>query len=375
MKNRILSSILLAVLIVCIPLGALHFSGQPEIIPLPVGSPDNRKPPAQSSQTASTEDATLQTGQPETDIPAASESESAAPTVNQTNTLASPARFRILNESTGRVMEVETKDFVRGALAAEMPPNFHPEALKAQAVAAHSYAVWLTLQREQRPVETLKGATLTADPENWKGYTTEKIFRARYGSLSDEYWNDICQAADAVSGYLLSYDGEPAAAAYHSMSSGITEDAANVWEASVPYLIPVDSPGDPLAPDYETSVTVAEKRMRELLETACPGVSLPDDPAEWMTVSDRSEGGYALNIQAGDSALAGTELRTLLGLRSANFDIVYDGTAFVFTVRGYGHGVGLSQYGADYLARQGMDFEEILAHYYPGTALAAAVAQ
>ena len=295
------------------------------------------------------------------------------PAVSPTNAIEAPDMFLIFNEKTGKIIEVSPQDFVRGALAAELPPTFHPEALKAQAVAAHSYAVFLTRQRQQSPVASLKGAQLTADPDNWRSYTTEKVFRARYGELADEYWAVICDAADAVNGYLLTYDGEPAAAAYHSMSSGLTEDAANVWETGVPYLVPVDSPGDPLAPDYETHVSVPTDQLAKQLQQAYPGIALSGEPGGWLAVEDRSEGGYVLSVRAGDQAIAGTELRSLLGLRSANFDIACDGQNFLFTVRGYGHGVGLSQYGADYLARQGMNFEEILAHYYPGATLAAAI--
>ena len=111
--------------------------------------------------------------------------------------------FRILDDRTGKVFEVSARDYVRGALAAEMPPTFHPEALKAQAVAAHTYALRLREQNRAAPDESLKGADFSADPQGWKSYTTEKLFRERYGDLADAYWKAICGAADEACPYML----------------------------------------------------------------------------------------------------------------------------------------------------------------------------
>lgn len=285
--------------------------------------------------------------------------------------------FRILDEQTGKVFEVSAQDYVRGALAAEMPPTFHPEALKAQAVAAHTYALNLkeTRRAAEEPDPALKGADFTADPSDWKTYTTEKEFRARYGELADAWWKTICEAADAACPYVMLYDDEPIVAAYHSMSSGTTEDAANVWLGSVPYLVPVDSFGDTLAPDYTTTETFTVEQVRQALSDGCPGIALGDDPSAWLTVEERSPSGYVTELSAGDQTISGSDLRGMLGLRSSDFSIACDGASFTFTVNGYGHGVGLSQYGADYMARQGATFDEILAHYYKGAQLAIVGAQ
>ena len=253
---------------------------------------------------------------------------------------------------------------MRGALAAEMPPTFHPEAMKAQAVAAHTYALACKAQN------TGKAYDLTADPQNWRSYTTEQVFRERYGSYADAYWKAICSAADPVAAYLLTWEGEPIVAAYHSMSSGVTEDASNVWQGGKPYLVPVESTGDPLAPDYETQTFFPVEQVAQAVRSTCPSAQLDGDPSGWFEITERSEGGYVTGLLAGGQNLSGTRLRSLLGLRSADFDISCDGTQFCFTVRGYGHGVGLSQYGADYMARQGATFDEILLHYYTGATLA-----
>lgn len=277
--------------------------------------------------------------------------------------------FLIKDTATGQVNEVSLQDFVRGAVAAEMPVSFHPEALKAQAVAAHTFALHNHLVQEENADSALNGADFEADPSGMKVYITEAQAKAFYGENGDRYWEKICEAADSVLPYVLEYDDEPIVAAYHAISAGQTEDAANVWTGSAPYLQSADSPGDILAPDYETTVTLSTQELRELLLAAYPDLELQEDPGEWFGDETRSESGYVVEIQVGGQTLHGKELRELLGLRSHNFDVLYTDTGFTFDVYGYGHGVGLSQYGADFLARQGKTFDEILDNYYTGAAL------
>lgn len=305
---------------------------------------------------------------PEPALPA-EESTSSAPKSGATEILETGTRFKILDESTGKVFTVTAQDYVRGAVAAEMPPTFHSEALKAQAVAAHTYALCVRSMQEASPDPALKGADFSADPKNWKTYTTEKQFRERYGDMADAYWEAVTNAADAVSGYVMLYNGEPIVAAYCSMNTGMSEDAANVWTGSAPYLIPVESRGDTLAPDYETEQRFPAKDVGEALQKAYPKISLGEEPAGWFTLGERTPSGYIRTVTAGGVELPAKDLRTLLGLRSTAFDLDYRAGEFCFTIRGYGHGVGLSQYGADYFARQGWAFDKILEHYYPGASL------
>ena len=283
-----------------------------------------------------------------------------------------PATFRVLDQTTGKVQEIPAADYVRGAVAAEMPALYHPEALKAQAVAAYTYAVRMALDRRENPLPSLEGADFAADPQNRQVYMTEEEAREFYGEHFDEYWPKVCQAADQVLGYLLlDPDGQPVAAAYHAISAGITEDAANIWDGAVPCLTPAESPGDILAHDYETTAVFSAGEMKALLAPV-PGADLSGDPSGWIQVTQRSSSGYVTEVTVGGVSLHGQRLRTLLGLRSTAFDLAADGASFTFTVRGYGHGAGLSQNGADYMARQGATFDQILAHYYPGSRLALA---
>ncbi len=279
--------------------------------------------------------------------------------------------FKVLDVSTGKVEEVAIRDYIRGALAAEMPANFQMEALKAQAVSAHSYALFCSLQQQKKPDSSLKGADLSADFSQNQGYITEKQAKKIWGDLFDVNWARISEAADSVLGYVMAYDGQPILAAYHSTSAGITEAADQVWSASVPYLVPVESKGDILAPGYESTVAFTTQELKAKLTTAFPGISLSTSPSEWIKPVETSSSGYHTAVTVGDKLVHGKEVRAALGLRSSDFSIAYANDIFTFHVVGYGHGVGLSQYGADYMARQGSTFDEILTHYYPGATLSA----
>lgn len=280
-----------------------------------------------------------------------------------------PEYFSILDRSTGQIEKVAVIDYLYGAVAAELPPGFHSEAMKAQAVASHTYALYC----REHPVSELGGADFSTDPSNWEGYVTKEQMLERYPDLGETYWKKITDAVDEVASTVLVYQEEPILAAYHSMSAGATEFASNVWNGTVPYLVPVDSVGDTLADQFETSVTFSAEQIRGILTEAYPDLTLDGDTRSWFQIVSRSPSGYVLTLQAGNLQISGKDLRTLLGLRSTNFTITAQTDSFLFTTKGYGHGVGLSQYGADYMARQGSGYEEILLHYYTGAQLAKAV--
>ncbi len=284
-----------------------------------------------------------------------------------------PASFKILDKTTGRVATVKAVDYVRGAVAAEMPALYHPEALKAQAVAAYTYAVRQALRQRAAPEAALKGADFEADPQNLKGYLTEKQAKELYGEQFELYWGKVCAAADEAGRYILTYEQQPIAAAYHAISAGRTEAAINIWAGEdPPYLTMVESPGDILAAGYKTTVQVQAQDLGAKIRAAYPGILLPKDVASWVQIESRSDAGYVTQVSVGGQAMSGQELRTLLDLRSSHFEVRYSGGVFTFTVLGYGHGAGLSQNGADYMARQGATFDEILLHYYPGATIALA---
>lgn len=301
------------------------------------------------------------------------EPQSSAPPTKPTDTpeaeISDAKYFNILNTATGKIQKVHVKDYVRGALAAELPATFHIEAMKAQAVSAHTYALRAQQTQKLKPDPDLKGADFSADPDHMKGYLLEKQAKELYGNNFDFYWKKICEAADSTLDTILVYEGEPILAAYHSTSVGVTEGAENVWTTGLPYLTPVLSEGDLLSPDYETTTSLSPEEVEKKFKSKYPDLKFPTEKKQWFQVIERSPSGYILLIDAGDSTLHGKDVRSVLDLRSSDFDVTYENGKFNFTVRGYGHGVGLSQYGADYMARQGATYEEILTHYYTGATL------
>lgn len=268
-------------------------------------------------------------------------------------------QFRIRSVSTGREEDVAAFDFICGVVAGEMPVEYEPEALKAQAVAAFSYCAYL------REHPTGDGSIVTG---LHVAYLPRAQAQTLWGSQFDANWAKIVSAVEAVRGYALFYGGDVALACYSDMSSGTTESSADVWNQALPYLVEVPSPGDKLEKDYLSRVTVKSADFARTAE-ALPGAKLQKDPRAWLRVTKRSAAGGVLEAALGGKAVTGAQVRSWFGLRSANFSLSYKKGVFTFTVRGYGHGVGMSQCGAEYLAKQGKSWRQILAWYYRGAAV------
>ena len=279
--------------------------------------------------------------------------------------LSSSEPYRVLDTATGKILLVPVREYVIGAVCAEMPASFEPEALKAQAVAAHTYAERQRSLARSVPDAAPEGADLSNDTSKYQGYLTNAEIRQAFGENYDEYYRRISSAADEVLPYIMTYEGEPIIAAFHSMSSGMTESAENAWGAPVEYLVPVDSSSDKSAPSYEETVRIGRDELRSRLEAAFDGIQLGEDMTKWLKTAEISASGTVLTARAGDRTVTGNEVRAALGLRSAGFDVSFDGNEAIFTTRGYGHGVGMSQYGANSMAAAGSTWREILAHYYP----------
>lgn len=278
------------------------------------------------------------------------------------------AYFEVLNHETGKVEKLSAADYIFGAVAAEISPDSEEEAIKAQAVVCYTFACRKKWQRMQSGQGTYD---LTTDSSKDQAYCSRETAREKWGDSYEEWAARLDSAIAAVDGYLITYEGDPILAAYHCISGGKTESAQNVWGQDYPYLQPVESVGDLLSPDYLSEVRVSPDVFKE--KAAGLGAVLEGEPADWLTEPTRSQSGTVLTYPLGGKELTGSELRTAFGLRSANFDLAVgsDGQ-MVFTVRGYGHGVGMSQYGANYMAAQGSSYLEILSWYYPGCQLSRA---
>ncbi len=280
-------------------------------------------------------------------------------------------RFYLIKDAdTGEILALTPEAYLKGVVAAEMPASFHTEALKAQAVAAHTYALRQIGEELAAPTPELEGAYLSTDPAHYQAYLSDGELREMWGENFSLYNKKIADAVEAVQDRVMTYQGEPIIAAFHAVSPGYTESAENVWGQKVDYLIPVESEGDALSPAYERAVTVSAQEAEALLLEKFPGVSLSGEPSGWFDILERSPSGTVLTLLAGDREITGREAREVFSLPSADFSVSLADGAFVFDCTGAGHGVGMSQYGADYLARQGYTWEEILSHYYTGVSFA-----
>ncbi|MBQ4100612.1 MAG: stage II sporulation protein D, partial [Oscillospiraceae bacterium] len=272
--------------------------------------------------------------------------------------------FRILDLSTNEILTVPAFDYVVGAVASEMPYTYHEEALKAQAVSAYTYALRVRYQNQKSKPDNLNGADFSAEPSKYLGFMTEEIARERFGEKFDEIWKKITNSVNDVFGEVIVYDEEPIIAAYHSLSSGKTETAENVWGYPIEYLVAVNSDNDILAEDYLTIESFTLTQVEQSLTSKYPNIKLPEDKNAWFNILKRSESGTVLSLTVGSEFLKGSDIRSLFGLRSSNFTVTYQDEVFSFNVLGYGHGVGLSQQGANAMAENGASYKDILLHYY-----------
>lgn len=254
----------------------------------------------------------------------------------------------------GQPTEMTMEAYLCRVLPAEMPPSFEPEALKAQAVAARTYTCQAQLSAQKH-----EGALCT-DSRCCQAYSTD----AQLESLSQEEREKIQQAVTDTDGLILTYQGAPIEATFFSSSGGRTEDAAAVWGRDYPYLRSVESPGEEESPYKESSVFYYKEELEELLD-----ISLGEDWGQWAGEISYTSGGGVDRLILGDRSFSGTYLRKMLGLNSTAFTAEPEHDGICFTTSGYGHRVGMSQYGANAMAEDGADFKEILSHYYGGTIL------
>ena len=278
-----------------------------------------------------------------------------SPAATTAPTPATAQTVTVYDEALGKERLLSVEAFMAGAAACEMPPDWPDAALQAQMVASRSYA-----QAQSQP--------MTVNSAQCSGWTEESILKLRWGDDFEAAYARLQALAAQVSGAVLLYDGAPAAACYHAASCGHTEASQNVWLTALPYLQGVDSPWDRTAPDFEVTVEYTAPQLSD--EVASLTGAVPQgDAAGWLGDTVWDAAGYVQSITIAGQKLTGSEVRGALGLRSACFSMAWDGAVFTVTTRGYGHGVGLSQYGAKAMAEGGSSWREILAYYFPGTQL------
>lgn len=261
------------------------------------------------------------------------------------------ADIALYDADSGSNITVPVQEFLIGAAACELPPDWNEEAILAQMVASHSYALAL-------------GTPMQVNRALCAGWTDAEVLQARWGDDFTANYARFASLAQKAAGALLCYNGAPAAACYHSISAGHTEASQNVWETALPYLQGVESPWDKTAEGYTTTVTYSAEQIGTLLQGL--GLTPGADPADWFGEAQWDDAGYVARQTVCGESFSGTRLRSALSLRSACFTAAYADGQFTFTTRGYGHGVGLSQHGAQAMAQGGATWREILLYYFPG---------
>lgn len=280
-------------------------------------------------------------------------------TVAENTYTESPIKIEVYNPETETNEQTPFEEYIKGVVAAEMPALFDIEALKAQAVCARTYAL--------RAIEAMGQTTdvLPNPSDIGQAYKTKEELKEQWGEKFDECYNNIETAVNETYGEIMVYNDEPILAVFHSTSAGYTENSENIWESALPYLKSVESSGDIYAPQYETSTELSYDKIKELFISKYPNISFSSDSLiSQIKINSVSNAGYITSVTVGGVTMSGLDIRGVLGLRSASFTMTDTGSSIIFTTKGYGHGAGMSQYGAEAMAEEGYTYKEILNHYY-----------
>ncbi|MDD4849366.1 MAG: SpoIID/LytB domain-containing protein [Gemmiger sp.] len=339
-QRTLVAAALLAVLAAAAPFLCL--------LPLPGASTGDTGPAGNTGNTGDTARA----------LPTAPPAATAAPTAPPTQ-----EPLLVWDEGTGQLETLSVEEYLVGAAACEVPITWPDEAIRAQMVACHSYILYQKANGSNQ-----NGGYLTVNSSQCSGWATKAVLSSRWGDDYGKNYARLQLLAQSVQYSLLLYEGEPAAACYHAISAGQTQASQNVWKEALPYLQGVDSNWDRYADGYEVSIQYSSQQMRDALSMNL-GVTPEGDPNTWVGDTTWDAAGYVESISLAGQSFRGTAVRSALNLRSACFAIAWQGSQFVLTTRGYGHGVGLSQYGACAMAKGGSTWQQILAYYYPGTTL------
>jgi len=262
------------------------------------------------------------------------------------------------------VETIPLEDYIVGVVAAEMPAEFELEALKAQALAARTYIV---RRLRENNIEKLPGGAQVLDTVKHQAYYDADERKEKWGSSYEWKNSRIMQAVRETAGVILAYNGKPIDATFFSTSNGFTENADEYWNQSIPYLKSVASPWDTMSPRYRE-----EKRMDAAALEQRLGVKLDAQASTggtFYTVLERTAGNRIGRIRIGEKEFTGKEIREALGLNSTAFTMRLQGGQVVITTHGYGHGVGMSQWGANGMAKAGKNAEEIVKYFYQGISL------
>ena len=278
--------------------------------------------------------------------------------------VASDAAHSLRLWKEGAAVELSVEEYLQGVLRGEMPAAFHMEALKAQTVAERPY---LYYQMAAGAKPSHPQADVCTDPSCCTAYLTEAAAREKWGAAFEECNEKILEAVSSTDGQVMYYGGEPIMAVFPSSSAGVTATSGEVWTADLPYLVSVESPESAdTVPNYYSVKTFTASEFREMFSAAYPTAKWGEKTGEWVSDVVRTDTGRVESATIGGVEVSGQDLRRIFSLRSTSFTIEAGEGDITFRVTGYGHGVGMSQYGANALAQEGKTWREILQWYYTG---------
>lgn len=268
--------------------------------------------------------------------------------------------IKLLHKKTEQIEEVDIEAYLCHVVSAEMPANFELEALKAQAVVARTYTIFKAKNKKH------ENADICDDSTCCQAWISKEDRLARWEEAKRESnWQKIVQCVQETKGKIITYHNEPINAFFHSNSGGITELPVNVWGGSdLPYLQVVETAGEEGYSQYASEVELSKEELIQKLKEKYADIQIDFTNEEEIKILEYTDSNRVKTIKFGNHQLSGIETRTLLGLKSTNFEISKEAETIKFKVKGYGHGVGMSQTGADMLAKQGKNYEEIIHHFY-----------
>ena len=270
--------------------------------------------------------------------------------------------IKLLHQQTGEVEEVALDDYLCNVVSAEMPADYEIEALKAQAIVARTYTIYKIQHKKHENADICDDSSCC---QAW--ISKEERLEKWEESKRESNWQKIVRCVNETKGKIITYENEPINAFFHANSGGTTELPVNVWGGTdFPYLQVVETVGEEGYAQYSSEVELTKEELIEKLKAKYEDIEIDFEKQEELKIMEYTDSGRVKTVKFGNHELSGVETRTLLGLKSTNFEIIKQDDKIKFTVKGYGHGVGMSQTGADAMAKQGSDYEEIIKHFYIG---------
>ena len=272
--------------------------------------------------------------------------------------------IKLLHKDSEKIEEVALDEYLYGVVSAEMPASFEKEALKAQAVVARTYTIYKIVNNDGKH----KDADICDDSTCCQAWISKENRLSKWKEEErNSNWSKIVEAVNDTQGKIITYEGKPINAFFHSNSGGTTEAPINVWGGSgYPYLQSVSTSGEDAYSQYNSEAEFTKKELEEKIKKEHSNFKIDYKKEECIKVEEYTEGNRVKTVKIGNLELSGVEVRNIFGLKSANFEISIKDDKIKFQVIGYGHGVGMSQTGADSLAKEGKNYEDIIHHFYTG---------